>query len=238
MTEILARCHPALEPILPKPVPARAALPPWLAAMPAEVAADSLGGARVRTLKHCPPFIDALSLGLLIPLAADIEVAEGELRWDWAPPVLPDALLPRAPVGLHVGEQAAGAPLPMAAGIVVKFLNFWTLEAPPGWSILFTHPFGREDLPFRTLAGLVDCDAFGAGHVHFPALWVDGGFTGRLPAGTPVAQAIPLPRGAVTVETRAQTAAEAAGTRALQEALAARPGHYRRSLRGGSGSSD
>jgi len=152
MITLTARCHPALEPILPKPVLAADALPDWLRTMPSEVDSETLGGAPIRTLKHCPPLIDALGLGLLMPLAADLTVRAGEVSWHWDPPPLPADLLTRAPIGLHVPEQAAGTPLPVA-GFIIKFTNFWTLEAPEGWSILFTHPLNREDLPFRTLAG-------------------------------------------------------------------------------------
>ena len=70
--KIVARCHPALEPLLPRPVPAARALPDWLRAMPAEALSDLLGGESVRTVKHCPPFIDALALGLMIPLATGL----------------------------------------------------------------------------------------------------------------------------------------------------------------------
>lgn len=228
---IKARCHPALEPILPKPVAAGRALPDWLRDMPGEVAAPTLGGEAVRTLKHCPPLIDALSLGVLIPLAADLQFAGGEVSWDWAPPVMEDALIARAPVGVHVPEQAAGAPLRMAAGVVLKFMNFWTLEAPQGWSLLFTHPLNREDLPFRTLSGVVDCDLFRDGYVHFPALWVDPEFQGVLPAGTPVAQVIALPRGDAGLEVGVMTPDQVAANRAVQADLQAERGVYRKRFR-------
>lgn len=232
---LVARCHPALEPILPKPVPAAKALPDWLREMPGEAPSPSLGGENVRTLKHCAPMIDALSLGLLMPLACDLTVAEGEIGWDWEPPVLPDDLIVRAPVGVHVPEQAEGAPLALGGGFVVKFVSFWTLAAPEGWQVLFTHPFGHPDLPFRTLTGLVDADGFADGFVHFPAVWTDPGWEGVLPAGTPVAQAIAIPRAGPALETRAMTEAEAARTRAVQAALGAERGVYRKRFRIGRG---
>lgn len=73
---ISARCHPALLPILPPPFPAREALPAWPREMPATVPTETLGGVEVRTLKHCPPFLDATNLGIVIPLAADVTVAD------------------------------------------------------------------------------------------------------------------------------------------------------------------
>ncbi|MCI4661195.1 MAG: hypothetical protein MRY63_05150 [Neomegalonema sp.] len=229
MSTITARCHPALAPILPRPIPAAKGLPDWLRAMPTEVASETLGGMSVRTLKHCPPLIDALSLGILLPLAADLVVEGGEIAWDWEPPVIADQLMSRAPIGLHVPEQTSGAPLPVPGQFAVKFMNFWTLQTPPGWSVLFTHPLNREDLPFRTLSGVVACDLFADGLVHFPALWTDPSFTGVLPAGTPVAQAIPFAReGAGGLEIGTLDEAGAQRLRATQEALQAEPGHYRK----------
>ncbi|MCW3783308.1 hypothetical protein [Defluviimonas salinarum] len=229
--KIIARCHPALEPILPTPVPAARALPHWLRTMPAEVAAPTLSGMTVRTLKHCLPFIDALSLGLMIPLATDLTVEGGEIAWDWDPPVIADAPLTRAPVGLHVPEQATGAPLPVDGQLMVKFINFWALEAPEGWDLLFTHPLNRADLPFRTLSGLVSADRFRLGYVHFPALWTDPGFEGVLPAGTPVAQVIALPCSQPGLEIATMSEAVIAESRHIQETLQAEPGHYRKSYR-------
>ena len=228
---IRARCHPALAAILPKPTPARAVLPDWFRAMPSEVRADSLGGAEVRTLKHCPPLIDALSTGVMLPLAADLTVTGGEISWDWDPPILPDARITRAPVGLHVPEQATGAPFRLDIGAVVKFMNFWTLEAEPGFSLLFTHPLNREDLPFRTLSGLVDADLFRDGYVHFPALWTDPGFEGVLPAGTPVAQVFALPREGQALELGVMDADAIARNRAVQTALSEDRGVYRKAFR-------
>ena len=105
------RCLPGFEEILPKPVPARTGLPDWLKAMPSIAASETLGGVEVRTLKHCPPLIDALSAGILMPLAADVTVSRGDLSWDWEAPRVPGLRHTRSPIGLHVPEQATGAPL-------------------------------------------------------------------------------------------------------------------------------
>ncbi|MCI4664625.1 MAG: hypothetical protein MRY74_07875 [Neomegalonema sp.] len=228
MVKIVARCHPALKPVLPPPIPAAQGLPDWLRTMPSVAESATLGGASVRTLKHCPPLLDAFTSGLLLPLAADVTVGGGELSWDWAPPPTPDQLTTRAPIGLHAPEQAEGAPLPIGDRFVLKFMNFWTLESPPGWSILFTHPFNREELPFRTLTGIVECDSFKDGFVHFPALWTDPTFEGVLKAGTPVAQAIPFPRQDMELETATFDSAAAGRVREMQAALQEEPGHYRK----------
>lgn len=130
--KITARRHPALEPLLPRPTQAAGAPPGWLHEMPAPAASETLGGVEVRTLKHCPPLIDALSLGVLIPLATDLTVETGEISWDWDPPIIEDAPISRAPIGVHVPEQAAGAPFALDGGLIVKFTNFWSLTVEAG----------------------------------------------------------------------------------------------------------
>lgn len=214
---------------LPEPVLAASALPEWLRAMPA-TAESAAAGATVRTLKHCPPLIDAMGAGVLAPLAADVTVAGGVLRW--ASEIAPlDGVSP-SPIGAHTPEQAVGSPLDPGDGFIVKFMNFWAIEAPPGWSVLVTHPVNRLDLPFRTLTGLVDCDRFALGLVHFPALWTDPRFEGVLPRGTPVAQLVAVPRAQPTLRLAVLSDAETAKQDALRARLAAEPGVYRRTRHG------
>jgi len=69
-----------------------------------------------------------------------------------------------------------------------NFTILWTIEAPEGYALLFTHPVNRFGLPFTTLTGLVDCDRYYDTWIHFPARWNDVNFSGVLPKGTPIAQ--------------------------------------------------
>ena len=87
-----------------------------------------------------------------------------------------------------------GTPLFDEDSFIVKFNNFWTIETPPGYSLLVTHPVNRYDLPFTTLTGLVDTDLYKDDFINFPAHWRDSGFQGTLPRGTPVAQCLPVKR--------------------------------------------
>ena len=77
---------------------------------------------------------------------------------DWPPGAA--AGLVRSPIGFHDASQVAGTPLFDADRFLIKFHNLWTIEAPAGYSLLFTHPANRFDLPFTTLTGLVDCDRY------------------------------------------------------------------------------
>ena len=69
--KIKFRCPPELINILPKPILSTKSLPNWLANMSSEVMVGDLSG-KVRTLKHCSPFIDSMRSGFLMPLVTDV----------------------------------------------------------------------------------------------------------------------------------------------------------------------
>ncbi len=103
------RCDPAHRALLPEPKPAKGGLPAWLKSMPSE-AWSEIAGADVRTVKQCPPFIDAMGAGVLMPLIADLAFKDGEFSWNSELPVVEGREVIRSPLGVHVPEQASGAP--------------------------------------------------------------------------------------------------------------------------------
>lgn len=214
-------CPPELYDTLPRPELARRMAPDWYKAMPMEQPLPE-GGVDL-TVKHCMPFVDALTHGFLMPLQADITVKDGQFDWDWPQP--------ESPLGFHFPTQAPGVPFVDPDEVVIKAQNYWTIRTEPGWSILFTHPLNRYDLPFRTLSGLVDTDGFDVLPVHFPMVWVDRGFSGKLPAGTPVAQCIPVKRERLDIEARPMDREEHAAAKTLKERVKAERGYYKTHLR-------
>jgi hypothetical protein len=187
------RCDPTLQKHLLRPVPARGQLPDWLRKMPAKAHSD-IHGREIRTVKQCPPFVDAMAYGVVIPLPCDVKVDRGAFTWDWNIPQPATEGHPRAPLSFHVATQLAEAPLGNAGRAAIKFNSFWTIELDPGWSLFATHPVNRTDLPFWTVTGLVDADRFFDGGINFPAIWTEPDFIGVLPKGTPVAQCFAVPR--------------------------------------------
>jgi hypothetical protein len=197
------RCPPQLEKILPRPIPAILGLPEWFKALP-QKSFNPTVGEPTHTVKKCPPFIDAMTYGVLIPLAIDLKVQDGEFTWDFDVPEGTDAEYSRSPIDFHDASQVHGTPFHDDDDrFVIKFNNFWTIESPPGYSLLITHPVNRADLPFTTLTGLVDCDTFHDSPLNFPARWHDLNFNGVLPKGTPVAQCLPVKREAWTLHCEA-----------------------------------
>jgi hypothetical protein len=187
------RCPPELEKVLPRPIPAVQGLPGWFKALPSN-AFSATHQKEVMTIKRCPPFIDAMTYGFLMPLVADLKIENGEFSWEHDAPPASIASYSSSPIDFHDGAQVEGTPFHEDDRFIVKFTNFWTIETPPGYSLLFTHPVNRIDLPFTTISGMVDTDLFPDNLVNFPARWHDADFSGVLPKGTPVAQCIPVKR--------------------------------------------
>ena len=181
---MIFRCDPALSDHLPRPILARGALPDWLRAMPAK-AHSEIHGREIRTVKQCPPFIDAMAYGVMILLPCDITVDRGAFSWAWDIPEPDTSGHPRAPLSFHVAAQFPDAPFARDGQAAIKFNSFWTIELEPGWSLFATHPVNRDDLPFRLISGLVDADRFHDGGINFPAVWWKRDFSGVLAKGTP-----------------------------------------------------
>ena len=70
------RCPSELEGHLPRPVPATQGVPDWLKAMPAKAFSD-INLRDEETVKRCPPFIDAMTCGFLLPLICDLRIENG-----------------------------------------------------------------------------------------------------------------------------------------------------------------
>lgn len=231
---VVFRCDPALFGALPRPHAAAGSLPGWLRAMPRTAPSD-LHPEPVRTVKQCPPFVDAMTHGFVIPLPCDVVVQGGTLSWDWDVPPLAAAHHPRAPVSFHAAAQLAGTPFQAGEQVAVKFNSFWTVTLEPGWSLFCTHPVNRADLPFRLLSGLVDADRFNAVGLLFPAVWLDPAFEGTLPRGMPVAQCFPVPRVPLELMHEPFDAGAVRDYDAVAGQLLGAPGVYRRQFRSGPG---
>jgi hypothetical protein len=228
--KIIFRCDPALRDRLPRPSPALQALPDWLRTMPSAAFSD-LHGREVRTVKQCPPFVDAMRHGFVMPLPCDVRVSNGRFSWDWDLPPLSCDAHPRSPLSFHVPAQVEGTPMASSQRTLIKFNSSWTIELEPGYSLFATHPVNREDLPFRTLTGLVDSDRFNAVGILFPAAWTDGSFEGVLHAGTPVAQCFPVSREALALVFEDFSPERVETYDALANTLVSTPGVYRKTYR-------
>ena len=224
------RCLPALEGIVPPPFPAVQGLPDWFKVMPHKVFNPSLG-METQTVKTCPSFVDAMAYGFLIPLAADLEIRHGEFSWNSEIREGFAGGFSHSPIDFHDPSQVAGTPFFNDDRFIIKFNCFWTIEAPPGYSLLFTHPVNRVDLPFTTVTGLIDSDTFHDMPMSFAARWDVPDFNGVLPKGTPVAQCLPVKRESWSGQFEALSAEETTRLLDMKKAIGREAGIYRRQFR-------
>ncbi len=166
--------HPDLD--IPHPVPASKNIPEWYKTT--KPFADG-----IETLKKCVPLLDSMTAGYSLTLAADVFFNRGTVQ---------DISLTQM-VQSHANSQMGDLKIPSEYHeTVYKWINSFVLKTPKGYSTLFVHPINRVDLPFYSFSGLVDTDKFPV-EVNFPFL-IKKDFVGIIPAGTPIAQAIPVKR--------------------------------------------
>lgn len=161
-----------------RPIPTSRSVPDWWRKMP-RVANGT------ETVKTCVPFLDALTVGYTIPLPVDVfwnadnkefvTTSKFMINSDHAAVQTQDVVLPDT-----------YDPQPH------KWLNSWHVKTPPGYSTLFIHPMNRLDLPFYSFSGIVDTDKHPL-VINFPFV-LKKDFSGLIPAGTPMIQAIPFKR--------------------------------------------
>lgn len=184
-------CYPEDKGVIPEPIPSRKFIPDWFKRLQPKMYEDASksggGGLESSTIKRCPPFLDAMTTGWLIPLAADVEFktnndASGiDYKWKFHRPMVEN----------HSAEQVSGNPNSLYPPI--KFMNHWAIKVPPGWSVLFVPPLNRPNLHFECLSGFVDCDGYYE-FINFPGFFKTPMFEGIIEAGTPLIQAIPIKR--------------------------------------------
>jgi hypothetical protein len=136
------------------------------------------------TVKHCMPFFDALTAGYNYLLPCDITVAIindiPKITWDHeiTPLTVRSNKEISAPVGCY--------------DMHFSWQMWWGIKLPEGWSALITGPLNHNEIPFQVTSGIVDFDVYTApGNIGF---FIKKGFEGKIVAGTPIFQIIPIQR--------------------------------------------
>ena len=161
---------------LSQPRPSYKTMPDWYKTIPGVNEGHE-------TIKKCVPFLDAMMAGYSVVTTADVYYDSNGFQEIGKLPM----------VNTHFSQQIDGIPLPPEYSTVpYKWMNFFLIQTPKGYSTLFTHPLNRIDIPFYTLSGIVDTDKFPV-EINFP-FFMKKDFSGIIPAGTVIAQAIPFKR--------------------------------------------
>lgn len=221
-------CEPENFGAIPAPVPAGKHVPEWFKRIPTHTSERDQFGGKAMSAKKCVPLIDAMTLGYIIPLAADVNV-----RTNRDCSLIEAAETPFGEViQFHSGAQLGGAGGPTKGGPAIKFINQWVVKTAPGWSTLFIPPINTGEKRFTCLGGLVDTDRYPK-LVNFPALWHTPDYDGVVEAGTPLVVAIPVQRSrmAASPVVRAMTDRERREIQRIERAQDSRAHVYSKELR-------
>lgn len=144
-------------------------------------------GGKIPTWKSCPALLDVMSSGYVLRTPCDIEFYydNNRIRANVLDKQNKDFIDERSPMPQFV------TPMGYDENHFAWWMN-WAVTVPEGYSVLYTHPMNRFDLPFISTSGVVDNDkVFGGGTMPF---FLFKGWTGILPAGTPYSQLFPFKR--------------------------------------------
>jgi hypothetical protein len=139
------------------------------------------------TIKQCIPVMDSITSGYLIYSPVDLIISQlhGEPYYEWYGDT-------KNFIEWHPKIQAGEHP-EANTEFIPKWINPWSISTLKGYSCLFTHPLHRDDLPFKSMSGIVDTDKH-ISPVNFVFTLKDPKFTGLIPAGTPIVQVFPFKR--------------------------------------------
>jgi hypothetical protein len=172
------------------PYPASEKLPEWYMKTPVGTG-NPADGELSASIRWCMPTYDALTAGYIIPTPTDyfhnVVERDGEkgsyfTKKDGSPSIITQ---PAAHAPLHPNKPPHGD--------FLKFECPWIFKTPLGYSTLFIPPMQHPNEYFTALPFILDTDTF-YHRVALPFVLKDQDFTGTIPAGTPILQAIPFRR--------------------------------------------
>ena len=145
-------------------------------------------GGKIPTWKACPAIFDIMGTGYTLKTPCDIEFLAGDFG----------SISVKVLDKKYEDFVSTRDPMPQfkhPEGYYESHFAWfpdWAVETPQGYSVLYSQPFNRFELPFLTTSGIIDNDS-----VNLPGtmpFFIRKGFVGVLPAGTPYAQLLPFKR--------------------------------------------
>jgi hypothetical protein len=183
--------------LIQKPLSAKKYIPDWFKSIKPVDKNKPLfkeNGMQINTnVKMCMPFLDTFTTGYIQETWSDLYIDvrdndEGNLIVEVSFPVGPEMVSYR-----HKTTQVAIT----EEYIPIEFtwLQHWVPVLPDGYSMLYTHPLNRLDLPFTSLSGIVDHDLYNHELSGAYPFFLKKEFNRTIiPAGTPMFQMIPIKR--------------------------------------------
>ena len=178
-----------------RPKPSGTFIPEWHRAMrPHTVSPENpegrdfsvIGGGDNTTAKKCVPLLDGITSGYTIPLWSDVQVKQSavgpEIFWK----------VKRDVFQTHGRSAMQIPPPPGFSNLVFKYLTWFKMITPPGYSVLVKPVAGHYDLPIQPVHAVIDTDK-NVIDTNLP-VWISNSFEGIIEKGTPIAQVFPFKR--------------------------------------------
>jgi len=175
--------------VFPPPIPASKAIPDYYKNIKPQSDPNDVTSS---TVKRCIPFLEAMTAGYIIPMWSDVRVIANneQIKLDF-PTLYPyPTSLENHPIVQMPDHPLVKQPY---GTILLKWMNPWVIETPPGYSCLFTSPLNHFENRFKIIDGVVDTDKY-VSNVNFPFLWTAGDGEYIIKRGTPLVHVIPFKR--------------------------------------------
>lgn len=201
-------CAPEDVGVIPEPIPSNRHMPDWYKYLPGKI--DKKDKLDNSTIKRCAPVLDALTMGWIIPLCADVEFITNKdgssvtFKSNFYKSVVETHTMAQLGTDDHPNDQSPKPPM--------KFINWWMIKVPKGYSVLFVPPLNRPDKRFECFSGVVDDGYMGTDcleYINFPFYFHEKNFTGIIEAGTPLVQVIPFKRDGIIKKSSIKQASQA-----------------------------
>ena len=180
-------CHEEFYGDIPEPRPANNDVPDWFREM------DNTFGDGKSTVTQCRPFLDAMTMGWIVPLAGHVKADADEdgvinFRWDFDIPLV------------HRQEEGVMSDDAPYGGVsIFQWLSPWRIRVPENHSVLVTAPMNRHEPRFSVFSGVIDADQ-GFFNLNCPFLWEQIPYEGWIKKGTPIVQVIPFDRDGIITD--------------------------------------
>ncbi len=216
-------CLPEWVGVIEPPQPARKSIPEWFKSMPKKrrTQIDEQTSYPVPTAKACHGLFEGMAAGWIFKTIADVDVTvwDNQRKAKWATRYDVDDI-----ITVHSKSQTEG--MPNGDKVVAKWTSYWQMRTAKGWSTLFVPPLNGGNEFFEVFPAAIRTDIY-KGDVLFPFTFKqDGEF--YIPAGTPIAQAIPFKRFEPKAIYSAMTKGEIGEKKREVTKIYLKSGHYKK----------
>lgn len=153
-------------------------------------------GTMRHTVKKCMAIFDSITSGYLLKFPVDIFLDATGKRIVYNQANAEEQGI----ISMHTPEQVKGMPFDRDIYMdeVFRVHPQWLIKTETGYSSMFFHPMFHENLPFKTISGVIDTDGFMSDGAF--SILVKKGFKGVINKGTPLIQVVPFKREEFSIE--------------------------------------